>query len=95
MEYFIIGVLVFLQLGIVFCMYMLYRNSKVLIFRLQISNLEWARYEEAIKQGLHFKWRNLHDKYTYKQMLYSSKPLKLERWFTKEEVEHLTRPIVR
>lgn len=72
--------------------YRLYRNDKVYKFRYEILDLESERHSEAIRQGLFFKRLNLLDKYSYDDMLYSFKPLKLENWFTEEEIEYLTIP---
>lgn len=68
-------------IGIIVCFYLLFRNGKVYDFRIKfikIANL--ANYKEVIK---------LYDKYSYEEMLYSFKPLKLEAWFTEEEIKIL------
>lgn len=72
--------------------YRLYRNNKVYKFRCEIIDLEFERHLEAIRQGLFFKPLNLIDKHSYDEMLRSFKPLKLENWFTEEEIEYLTIP---
>ena len=87
--------LVILFIGIIISSYFLCRNDKVCTFRCTITNLEYARTKEAIHQGLHHEYRNLHDKYTYDQMLYSIKPLKLKYWFTEEEIHYLTKSLNR
>lgn len=74
-------------IGIIICI--LYRNNKVLDFRLKIINLEYQRSLEAIKQGLYFKHKDLYNKYSYNKMLYSIKPLKLKYWFTEEEIKFI------
>lgn len=71
------------------------RNIKVYDFRMKIIDMEHKRYDEAIRQGLHFKYRGLAKKYSYDDMLNSFKPLKLENWFTEEEIHYLTTPIER
>lgn len=67
--------------------YLLFRNSKVYKFRTRIIDLETYKYlaEKSYEKNPY----ELHDRYTYAEMLYSFKPLKLEYWFTKEEVESL------
>lgn len=72
--------------------YRLYRNDKVYEFRYKILDLESERHSEAIRQGLFFKRLNLIDKHSYDDMLRSFKPLKLENWFTEEEIKYLTIP---
>lgn len=41
--------------------------------------------DEALKA---YDW--FMDKYTYEQMLYSFKPLKIESWYTEEEIKRIT-----
>lgn len=67
--------------------YLLFRNNKVYKFRTRIIDLETYKYlaEKSYEKNPY----ELHDRYTYAEMLYSFKPLKLEDWFTKEEVESL------
>lgn len=68
-------------IGIIICFYLLLRNGKVCDFRIKfIKFANLANYKEVIK---------LHDKYSYEEMLYSFKPLKLEAWFTEEEIKIL------
>lgn len=78
--------------GMVLSCYRLYRNDKVYKFRCEIIDLEFERHLEAIRQGLFFKHLHLVDKHSYDDMLYSFKPLKLENWFTEEEIKYLTIP---
>lgn len=61
--------------------YMLWRNNKVYDFRIKIiDGITLANWRDAKK---------LYDKYSYGDMLYSIKPLKLEAWFTEEEIKIL------
>lgn len=64
-----------------------FRNKKVFDFRMRILNLETDKYlaEKSHKKNPF----ELHDRYTYDEMFFSFKPLKLEYWFTKEEVKSL------
>lgn len=94
-EIFAIGILAALQLHIFYGFWLLFRNGKVYTFRTMIVNLESKRHIEAVRQGLYFKPLYLHDKYSYNDMLYSFRPLKLRKWFTEEEIKYLTTPIER
>lgn len=68
-------------IGIIVCFYLLLRNGKVYDFRTKIiESANLANYREVKK---------LHDKYSYEKMLFSFKPLKLEAWFTEEEIKIL------
>lgn len=71
-----------------------FRNKRVFDFRMRILNLETNKYlaekskylaEKSCKKNPF----ELHDRYTYDEMFFSFKPLKLEYWFTKEEVKSL------
>lgn len=64
-----------------------FRNKRVLEFRMRILDLETNKYlaEKSHKKNPF----ELHDRYTYDEMFFSFKPLKLEYWFTKEEVKSL------
>lgn len=76
-----------LFISIFYGIYLLFRNNKVYKFRTRIIDLETDKYlaEKSYEKNPY----ELHDRYTYDEMLYSFKPLKLENWFTKEEVESL------
>lgn len=87
--------LIVLAIILLFCFYILFRNELVCDFLCKISRLELTRSEEAEKQGLYFKFRHLSNKYSYNEILYSFKPLKLKYWFTKEEIHYLTTPVER
>lgn len=61
--------------------YILWRNDKVFDFRLKIIYaFSPANWSEAKK---------LYEKYSYNDMLFSLKSLKLEAWFTEEEIKIL------
>lgn len=74
--------------------YLVDRNNKVYAFSLYISDLAYLynlrRIEEYPK-----KYEDAHiwfaDKWTYEQMLFSLKPLRLDNWFTEEELEEIKR----
>lgn len=80
-------ILVIILSGLFIGIYLLFRNNKVYKFRTRIIDLETDKYlaEKSYEKNPY----ELHDRYTYDEMLYSFKPLKLEDWFTKEEVESL------
>lgn len=64
-----------------------FRSKRVFDFRMRILNLETNKYlAEKSRKKNPFE---LHDRYTYDEMFFSFKPLKLEYWFTKEEVKSL------
>ena len=71
---------------IVFLLYLLYRNNKVYRFRNDIldhmyySDIDWDKWLKA---------RNIYTKYSYDDMVFSFKPIKLESWFTEEEIKLL------
>lgn len=67
------------------------RNNKVADFRTYILDLISQTASRRIYAG-RTDWKetyNLLDKYSYKNMLYSFRPLKLKKWFTEEEIEIL------
>jgi len=60
-------------------MYIMYRNGRVCKFRVSIINQPGSNWHELVR------------KHHYVKMLLIPKPLKLKYWFTKEEIEILTR----
>lgn len=72
------------------CLYLSYRIDKVSLFKSQIIrlcldyNLRHLLDQEETTDSL--EW---FDKYTAEEMLYSLKPLKLEAWYTPEEIEKI------
>ena len=72
----------------------LHRNNRTYIFYCYIIDLSY-RYnirrinENNLEYKDAFKW--FVDKYTYDNILFSFKPLKLEYWYTKEELEEINR----
>ena len=83
----------------------LIRNVKVCEFRNYIINasynhmldyyndIDWNSKDWKINYKLYEKasslYRQINDKYEYDKMLYSIKPLKLDKWFTEEEVNFI------
>lgn len=73
-----------LCLSALFCFYMVYRNDKVADFRNRMSDLVFrssSDYRPKLK---------IYDRVSYEEMLHKFwKPLKLESFFTKEEIDIL------
>lgn len=74
----IIITLTFVSILLLVGFYFLVRNDRVYAFRLYILDLNPNKRLACIE---------LHEKYSYEQMLYSFKPLKLKYWFTEEELK--------
>jgi hypothetical protein len=89
---------------LVVAIYLLWRNNKVYAFRIEVIDkcynvlsdfLDsikddeelYERYEEH--EQLDMKRDEILLKHSYESMLFSLKPLKLERWYTKEEIEFM------
>lgn len=75
------------------CVYFLIRNKKVCKFRMYIADLIYFRACDMINDGVSYQnasylWDML-DYISYDEMLYSFKPLKMECWFTDEELKLL------
>ena len=72
-------------------LYLLVRNYMVYNFEVMLIDLshEWniRHIEEFSVSDNAFRWFS--DKYTYNQLLFSFKPLKLEAWFTEEELDKI------
>ena len=77
-------VLIVCSIGVIISMYVLIRNNKVYKFRTHLINLI---YKGVANNFLEKK--ELLDKYTYNNMLYSFKPLKFKYWFTEKELKLL------
>lgn len=80
-----------LGLGFVFCGYFLWRNQKVWIFILEINRM---CYEYNIRHQIQPNtdadaWQWFMMKYTYEGFLYSFKPLRLDVWYTPEEIKKI------
>jgi len=86
------------------CFYVLHRNNKVYRFNVGLGDFlfgEMKRILNTYKDDCEFhedennynyikeKVQLLLDKHSYNEYLYSFKPLKLEKWFTEEELEFM------
>lgn len=92
-------------IALLFSALFLIRNAKVCKFRIYIlkttynhvddyyNNIDWDSIDWRDRYELHEKASSLcqqiNDKYKYEEMLYSIKPLKLDKWFTEEEVNFI------
>jgi hypothetical protein len=89
---------------IMLCLYVLHRNNKVYHFNVSLGNFlfdEMKRILNTYKDDNEFhqdevnynyikeKVQLLLDKHSYDRYLYSFNPLKLEKWFTEEELEFM------
>ena len=88
--------IVLLILFTILCLYFLIRNNKVCEFRISIGNKIYNNFliliEDSVEEaGKYYTsaCKEVCNKYTYDQMLYSFKPLKLKYWFTEEEIKLL------
>ena len=71
------------------------RNIKVYNFRKYIADLIYLKSVEMLFNNISMEeidhlW-NIIRKVSYNKMLFSFKPLKLEYWFTNEEIEKITK----
>ncbi|MCM1170094.1 MAG: hypothetical protein NC324_09190 [Bacteroides sp.] len=71
--------------------YIFSRNGAVYRFMIMINELAYAASMQRIgaNRSDFYEPRVLADKYEYNDMLYSFKPLKLEDWYTEEEIRTL------
>ena len=81
------------------------KNIKTSEFRIYILNMsynhlmdyyddiDWSSKDWKVNYKLYEKasslYKQINDKYEYDEMLYSIKPLKLDKWFTEEEVNFI------
>lgn len=81
--------LIICALSLVYLLYILKRNYEVHSFRSYIIDRLHEAKIRAINKGIFYldEYDDIYDKYSYNDMLYSFKPLKLEYWFTQEEID--------
>jgi hypothetical protein len=97
-------ILLIVLILIVLWFYIFYRNNKVYYFSISLSHLlfgELKRILNTYKNDDEFskdednlriiseKVQFLLNKHSYNKYLFSFKPLKLEKWFTKEDLEFI------
>lgn len=85
--------LIVCSIGAISSMYILIRNKKVCKFRVYIADLIYSKLCNMIADGAYYQdisylWDMLKD-ISYDEMLFSFKPLKMECWFTEEELKLL------
>lgn len=71
--------------------YVLFRNLRVLKFRLWINQLQYDWSVRHVKDNDYesaYKWFNF-SQISYNKMVFSFKPLKLEKWYKKELIDKL------
>lgn len=78
-------ILIMLIIQLLVCVYVLIRTPKVYKFRRYLINHIYNK----VDVNNFWDARRLFDKHTYRKMLYSFKPLKVEYWFTDEELKLL------
>ena len=104
MEILLLVFAVVATVGLVICFYFGTRNEEVYEFRMavidkvfdKITKKLWSYGSDAELTAHYNEYREYKDKlkqikqkHTYDEMLYSFKPLKMEKWFTPEELELL------
>lgn len=104
MEVFLIILLIVLHNALVAGFYLMIRNERVGVFRITLNHLTSdlvINYINSFENGKGFTQHfpeykcldkaseHLRNKYTYEQMLFSFKPLRLESWFTEDELSFL------
>lgn len=96
--YFCISIII---IGLLLSILFLIRNAKVCKFRLYIlnitydhlqdyfNNIDWNSidWEDSYKlyEEASSLYKQINDKYEYDEILYSIKPLKLDKWFAEKE----------
>lgn len=84
-------------IALIFSIYISTRNFKVRSFRLLLIEMSYGyelhRLRESGKRSGDeedaFDW--FLNKYSYEDMLFSCKPLRLEKWYTEEELTEINR----
>lgn len=67
-----------------------YRNIKVLKFRLNLNHLCYEYSIKNLNQGGQIGWKKFWSKLpSYNKMVFSFKKIRLETYFTKEEIDEL------
>lgn len=100
MELFLIGIIVFVTIGLVICFVGMYlcdktieRSKEVYKFKCMLEDMAYDYNKRHIKEieveEIEKVYNWFVDKWSYKKLLDSSKPLTLEEWYTKEEIERI------
>lgn len=80
-------------LCLAFCIWLLIRNHKTYKFMTGVSRMCYDAISRALDKGILDvdEYYEVWNKLSYHKVLFSFKPLKLEYWFTEEEIELLNR----
>lgn len=104
MEIVFLVLLVVCFVGLAICFYFEMRSNEVYKFRLKVIDKVFGKINEKIwsyngdeELMAHYneyteyrdRLKQIQERHTYDKMLYSLKPLKMEKWFTPEELELL------
>lgn len=100
MDLALITIMIVSTIGIIICLIGMYkcdkairRNREVAKFMGMLGSMAHdynVRHIKELKlEDVHKVWGWFADKWTYDELLYSSRPLTLEEWYTKEEIERI------
>lgn len=100
MDLALIIIMIVSAIGIVICFVGMYkcdkaieRNHKVAEFKHMLGDMahdyNMRHINEIGIEDVHNVWDWFANKWTYDELLYSSKPLTLEEWYTPEEIERI------
>lgn len=78
----------------VLCVFMLYRIRKVSRFRAELIAMIYNTERGLIDRfdnplPMYQRLNDLYNRYSFDDMLYSSRPLRLEAWYTEEEIKDM------
>jgi len=65
------------------------RDERVRAFRIKIRNISYEWEARRMEEGEPLSGAWFRDKWDYTDMLHSSRPLKLEKWYTDEEIKRI------
>lgn len=100
MDLALIIIMIMSAIGIIICLIGMYkcdkairRNREVARFKYMLGDMAHSYNMRHIKEigieDVHKVWSWFADKWTYDELLHSSRPLTLEEWYTKEEIERI------
>lgn len=90
-------ILIILVIALVIDIYLMLRNNEVLVFSRKLIHMAGnyhRRHLELDLQGKESAFNWFSNKYPYWRLLFSFKPLKLEYWFTQEELDKINSQIM-
>ncbi len=100
MDLALITIMIISAIGIIICLIGMYkcdktvrRNREVAKFKYMLGDMTHSynmrHIQEIDVKDIHKAWDWFANKWTYNELLYSSRPLTLEEWYTKEEIEKI------